>query len=294
MNAEGSGQVDPPEGAPGCLTSERLQHAQATYRALVQEHYPVEFSIGHRLAYLRTYASPRVAGLLVQTGHVAHTPLKRATDTGLFIYELIHAGFDSETGEHVVARLRAMHLRWKIRNEDHLWVLGTFVVLSLRLIDQVSHRPLSEDERQATVDFYRELGTRMGVQDVPADFATFAATFDAYELANLRRSPAGQQLLAATWRAALSTMPAVLRPFTGQAIAALTTEPARTALGLDRPSALTRSAVFLALRTHSRTGVLASTAPQFTPGGPQVVYPGGYRLEQLGPDDAEDAQRSLD
>lgn len=270
-------------GLPTLLPPERLAAAEATYQRVVEE-FTLEFRLANALAYLRTYASPRVASLLLHTGHVEHAATERAVDTALFVYELVHAGVDSERGREVVRRLNAMHHRWSIRNDDSLWVLGTFAVLGPQVIDTLGWRRLTDDEHQACVDWWREVGTRMGITGIPQTHLDFADSFRAYERANLRRTEAGQVLLDASWDVMTADLPPALRPASRLVAAALTDEPARSALGLPRVGAPARTALRLALVSR---GLLSRTRGTpvpgwFTPGAPVGPYTDGYTLDDLG------------
>ncbi|WP_176819081.1 oxygenase MpaB family protein [Quadrisphaera sp. DSM 44207] len=270
------------EALPRLLAPDHLARAEAVYQDLVTVRFGFEARLGHVLAYLRTYASPSIAGLLAHTGHVQHAPEKRATDTGLFVYELFVAGLDSPTGDQVVRRLAAMHSRWRIADDDYTWVLGTFAVLGTRVIERCARRRLTDDERQATVDWWREFGTRMGVVDVPATYAEFADAFDDYERRRLRRTEEGQALLAASWPALVAGLPAPARPLARQLVGVLTDEPARSALGLPRPDPATRAAVTTALRARALLQRGRGTGLGFTPGAPIGPYRDGYTLDDLG------------
>lgn len=260
-----------------------LVAAEATYRA-INNAFPTETKLAHALAYLRTYASPRVSGLLAHTGHVQHSPTKRAVDTGLHFLELLHHGLDSPQGHQVIESMNRMHHHWKIRNEDNLWVLGTFAVLGPQVIDTYAWRTLTDAERQATVDWWREVGTRMGITDIPTTYPDFAATFRDYELTHLRCSDAGQQLLAASWPVAMTQLPAPLRPLGRHIIAALTDEPARAALALPAVPSLARAALRTALVTASLAAHQRNPHPTltFTPGASVGPYTRGYKIEELG------------
>lgn len=112
---------------------------------------------------------------------VEHAATKRATDTRLLVYEFIHHGLDSEQGDVVIAALDRMHGRWSIRGDDFLWVLATFVVPTTRFLDRFAWRRVSEEKREATATWFRAMGERMGLSDVPDGYADFEAFLDDYE-----------------------------------------------------------------------------------------------------------------
>lgn len=275
----------PHDVAPTLLDAERLREVEAIYRQLVMVAFPVETQIANTLAYLRTSAAPRIAGLTSHTGHAEHAATKRASDTALLMYELYYRGFDSPQGRVVVDKMRQMHHRWSIRNEDFVYVLGTFAVLGPQTIDRYGWRRLDEAERQATVDFFRELGTRMGVVDIPETPADFVEAFETYERTELRRTDNGMRLMAAAWGAASGNLPAPLRPLARAVIATLTDQPARAAMGLASPPRALQGVIKAALVGRGVIGRVKnpqSRTPRFNSGGKTDQYPDGYILDELG------------
>lgn len=276
--------VEDHQSPPTLLPPEQLARAEAIYRDVVMRTFAFESRVGHHLAFMRTFTSPSVVGLLAHTGQIEADHHRRGTDTGLFMYELIHHGLDSPTGRHIVERLNAMHHRWRISNDDYVWVLGTFCVLGIQVIDRYGWRALTDEERQATIDWYRELGTRMGIQGIPTTYDTFETRFRDYENSHLRRTAKGDRLIAVTLDIVLSPVPRPLRPAALKAAAVIVDEPARTALGLPTPGRLTTAAVKLALRARAllrRRKI--DPQPWFTPGEPVSDYPNGYTIADLGP-----------
>lgn len=269
---------------PVVLTPQRLAEVNDAYRKLALVDFATESRIGFHLAYLRTFASPRVAGLLSHTGQMEQEPRRRGTDTGLFMYELIHAGLGSEVGDDVVRRLNGMHHRFAIRNEDYIWILGTFVVLGLRTIRRFGWRDLTPFEEQASIDWYRELGARMRVADVPESYPAFDDWFNAYERDELRSSPAGRRLVTATLDTVFGPVPRLLRPLAVRSAAVLLDEPARSALGFSNPGAALRFGVHALFRLRAfRRRRQPDPANWFEPGSSSSTYPDGYTLDDLGP-----------
>ena len=266
------------------LAPAALADAETTYRRLTMQTFAFEIQVGHYLAFVRTFASPRVAGLLVRTGEMEANPRRRATDTGLSMYEMIHHGLDSPEGQEITRNLNALHHRWKIHNNDYLWVLGTFAVLGIQVIDRYGWRKLTDHERQATIDWYRELGTRMGITDIPETYQQFAAWFKAYEQSHLKRTDAGDRLIAATREIVLARVPRPLRPAALRAAAVIVDDPARTALAMHQPGWLNITAVtgLLRLRAIWRRHQ-PDPEPWFQTGASSEVYPQGYAIRDLGP-----------
>lgn len=75
-----------------------------------------------------------------------------------------------------------MHRAHSIPNDDLRYVLCTFVVVPVQWVDQYGKRPLDDGELVATVRYYQELGRRMAIRDIPADYAGVVDTMDRYEV----------------------------------------------------------------------------------------------------------------
>jgi uncharacterized protein (DUF2236 family) len=264
--------------------AERLRLLDQQYRELALSTFAFETQLAHRIGYLRTFASPRIAGLLTHTGQMRAEPRRRATDTGLMMYSLIHAGLQSPVGRLGVARLNEMHRRWRITNDDYIWVLGTFAVTSIRMMMRAGWRPVTEAEKQVVIDWHVELGTRMGITDIPHDFATFDAWFTAYEARMLCRTDAGEELLKLASAVIASKIPRPLRRPTFALAPVLFEEPARIALGYRRPGPAARGTVatLLTLRAWRRR-LSGPRGPWFIYGAPTTQYPQGWTLDDVGP-----------
>ncbi|GAB3270424.1 oxygenase MpaB family protein [Kineosporia babensis] len=265
--------------------AERVRRLDREYRELAMSTFVFETRLAHRLSYFRTFASPRIAGLLKHTGQMQAEPRRRAYDTGLMMYALIDAGLESPTGRHAVSRLHQMHRRWRITNDDYIWVLGTFAVMSVRMIERAGWRAITEAEKQTVIDWHVELGSRMGITDVPLDPQSFDAWFSAYEARMLRRTDAGQELLRLAMDVVGSQIPKRLRRPVLSLAPVLIDEPARSALGFGTPNWLARTtvAVLLQVRAWRRRRSGPPEKPFFEMGGVNSEYPDGWTLDDLGP-----------
>jgi hypothetical protein len=266
--------------------------AHEVYRTLVLLDLPFELKFGLNLAFYRTFASPRIAALLTHTGEMAHDPDKRAFDTGLIIYEIITNGFAHERSRRVIAALNRMHGRWPIAQEDYRYVLSAFVVAPTRFVDQWGwrRRRLTAHERMATASFYRDLGHRMGIRDLPETYEGFARTFDDHEERHLAPSGHGRQLMALTQRVIAEQLPQVLRPvarpLAGRLTAVLIDQRLATCLGLRPASSAERATAraLFELRGAVERRRVPRTDPSFTPGMPVNAHPDGYDVDDLGVD----------
>ncbi len=143
--------------------------------------FPWDYNQALSFALFRTYAVPSIGRLLAQTGEFTERVQKRYDDTALILDAVLEHGHDSTQGRAAIRRMNQMHGAYDISNADFLYVLATFVVVPIRWIDSMGWRRLSEHERIAAANNYRELGKRMGMKDIPATHQEFAAYMDDYE-----------------------------------------------------------------------------------------------------------------
>ncbi len=94
---------------------------------LTYQLFPWDIERSLELALFNTYAIPTISGLLARTGEFAERPRKRY-DAVLILAEIGESGLESERGQAALGRMNAMHGRFKITNEDYLYVLSTFVL----------------------------------------------------------------------------------------------------------------------------------------------------------------------
>jgi hypothetical protein len=263
-----------------------LAEAHRIYRHAALFDLVRDFRIGLNLAFYRTFAVPRIAELLAHTGELQRQPHKRSIDTGLWMYELIEAGFDTDRGRRVVAGLNRMHARWHIEQEDYRYVLLTFIVVPTRWIDTYGPRRLTALEKTAITRFYRELGIRMAIYDLPEDYAAAERTLDAYEHRHVTYSAAGASLMHATQTVMASQLPRPLQPAATWLTRLILEDHVAGAVGLSPAPRIGRRllkvATIVRRRCSSHRG--PRTQSWFRPGRSITgVYPDGYSLDDLGP-----------
>lgn len=259
---------------------QRIVHRLACYD------FPFDMTRALEFALFRTYCVPSISGLLDRTGEFARCPQKRYDDTDLIVSELMEWGYDSERGAAALDRMNRIHGHFAISNEDYLYVLSTFVFEPIRWNARFGWRRMNEAERLALFHFWRAVGERMGIRDVPTDYSAFERLNLETERARFRHATSNARVGAATRELFASWFPRWLRPLVRQAIHAMLDEPVRAAFGFPRPMPGLRVLVTgalrlraLALRAWPRRRV-----PRLRTAMPHPSYPAGYRLELTGPD----------
>jgi hypothetical protein len=212
-------------------------------------------------------------------------PQKRYDDTDLIVSELMDYGYDSERGKRALRRMNQIHGRFAIRNEDFQYVLSTFVYEPIRWIDKYGWRTLCEQEKLAMFYFWREVGRRMNIKDLPESYTAFEQFNVAYERDHYQYADSNHRVGRATVEMFMSWMPAFLRPLGRRAMYALMEDRLIECFGFPRPSRSMRWLVHAGLKSRAwllrwlplrRRPVLRT---ELTP----RTYPRGYAIEELGP-----------
>jgi hypothetical protein len=238
-------------------------------------------------ALFRTYAVPSIGGLLARTGEFTERTQKRYDDTVLILDAVLEHGPTSDEGRTAIRRMNRMHRAHGVGNEDLRYVLATFVVMPIRWIDAYGWRRLTEVERIASAEYYRDLGRRMGIRDIPPTWQAFARCLDAYERAHFGFD-AGAREVAESTLALLATFPPnhrLPRPLVRRISLAVMDAPLLDAFRFRRPGPVFRALVRGALRARGRVVRLLPPrrSPFFARQLPQIrSYPGGYDVAGLG------------
>ncbi|WP_433868659.1 oxygenase MpaB family protein [Saccharopolyspora sp. CA-218241] len=254
------------------------------FRLLAEHEFPWDIGKALEFALFRTYAVPAVGRLLDRTGEFVRCPQRRYDDTTLLLYEIFHSGPSGARGREALARLNAIHGRYRISNADHLYTLSTFVVTPTRWLDRYGWRRLHPHEVRALTNTMRRMGEGMGITGIPEDHAGFVRLFDDYERDHFGFHPGGRRVAEATLALFASWYPRPLRPAVVRAARCAMEPHLLAAFGFPEPAPLGRALVDRALRTRAALVRLGPVRPDSRPAAPvPLSYPDGYRIGDLGP-----------
>jgi hypothetical protein len=247
--------------------------------------FPWDYVRALEMALYRTFCVPTTSRILVQSGEFEQRPQRRYDDTALLMAEIMEWGYDSDRGRESLRRINRFHRHYDISNEDFLYVLSTFHLEPIRWIDRFGWRRLTENEKQASFHFWREVGRRMAIRDIPDSHAAFEAWSQAHERERFRYDDANRRIATATRELFVGWAPAPLRSTVRVAIHSMLDQPMREAFGFPEAPAVVGAMVGGALRTRARVLRLlpARTTKSFITGKPQRSWPQGYRISELGP-----------
>ena len=259
-------------------------HRRIVYLDVCHE-FPFDTTRSLEVALFRTFAVPAIAELLDSTREFGDRAQRRYDDTDLLLSAIVEEGYDSELGRAAIRRMNRIHGRFEIANEDFLYVLSTFVFEPIRWNERFGWRRLVEQERLATFETWRQIGRRMNIRDIPPTYAELERFNREYEGRRFRFSEAGARVARATRAMFLAWFPLLPRRVGERAISAVLDEPLLDAVGFSRPSTVERRAVEGALRLRSRAVRLLPPRREarLRTRLRRRSYPGGYRIETLGP-----------
>jgi dephospho-CoA kinase len=250
--------------------------------------FPWDITRALELALLKTFCLPSISGLLSSTGEFEQRPRKRYDDTGLMVAELLRHGPDSAAGSAVIQRLNRIHGHYAIANADFLYVLSGFVAEPIRWLERYGWRPLTTAEQQALFRFWRHVGARMGIAELPATLEQLLALNERVEATLFAAAASNRRVADATLAMLLADCPASLRPPLAALLRGVLPDAVATSLGWPPAPSWLQRALRLTLRVRSRlvNGWQRLRPPhrsRFYSERPTPSYGKGFQLEQLGP-----------
>ena len=257
------------------------------YRQTMLWEFAHEARMGWQLAFLRPFCTPGMAKTLVDAGHLVHSPLKRAYDTGLIIYEIVYHGLEHPRARQMVSIMNQAHHGRNLKPQDMTYVLSAFIVAPYRYIEWAGWRPLLDVEKQAAVHFYDRLGALMNIENRPSSYEEAETLLDAYEAENVIPSPDAAILGSKLMDVFRGRLPKPLRPRAVQLFGVLLNDRRiDMALGYEPPARPLQLAANVSAKLYGlvHSWMRPMTKPIFTPGNKAGhAYPSGYKPEDLGP-----------
>ena len=248
--------------------------------------FPWDTTRALELALFRTFGVAKGSALLAGTGEFTQRPQKRYDDTVLMLSEMVEHGYDSERGRAAMRQMNRLHGRYAIPNDEFLYVLSTFIFEPIRWNARFGWRPLIAQEKLAAFYFWREIGRRMNIKQLPTDITMFEQFNLEYEQEHFRYAESNERLATVTRDMFLGWfLPRPLWRLGEPAIYAMLDDPLLDAVAFPHPSARMRWFVEGMLKTRARLirRMPVRRRPRLLTEQPTRTYPNGYRIEELGP-----------
>ncbi|KAF9430867.1 hypothetical protein BGZ94_003040 [Podila epigama] len=275
----------------------------------------LEFSL------FKTFGIPSVSKVLVATKQLTHDCLRRSEDTVFFLLEMteLHSRGVLRTineGKHdpeaikddhkrfqtSLDRINFLHSHYKIKNDEYLYSLALFILEPPVMIAAFDWRELTLLERNALLAHWTFIGKGMGIKDIPDNLEELAAWTEEFESKNARLHDANVKIADATVELLLSITPKFTHGVLMWGVSAMLSERFRVAFGFAPPPPGVTTFVHTLLwlrgrfiryfmlprrKPRVRTGLRRDSHGKFVPAFHKfkpIVYPNGYRTEELGPD----------
>jgi hypothetical protein len=242
---------------PEVLALDPVRDHQRIARLSAGVDFPWDTRRAYELALIKTFADPQAARLLVGTGAFLERTAERYDATLVGIATLGLEGYDSPAGRAALSAMNRAHRAHRIAADAYRYTLSLFVLEPLRWNARFGWRPLHPIERQAGFHFWREVGRRMAIPELPPDLDAMERESLAYEERHVRYDPANRRLLDATVAlVARRSAPWAARPLGAlsmRALSVLLDDRSREAFALPAPSPATRRAVEWTLRGRAAT-----------------------------------------
>jgi hypothetical protein len=218
----------------------QLDYRQAQNIVLVSATFDMPYIMATSLSFalFRTYGIPTIAHLLVQTNQLAQLNIagRRAEDTVVLLSECLLHELDSYRARMSIARINYLHslYRNRISNDDMVYTLSLFILEPIRWIKKYEWRTLSSIEEQARFFYYKELGIRMGIKNIPLTLIDFEKWSNNYEVKNMIYSKDNQICGEATLALMITQFPKCMQNIVRKALLSLIDERLRLSMGFEK------------------------------------------------------------
>lgn len=252
---------------------------------LAYQLFPWDIERSLELALFNTYAIPTISGLLARTGEFVARARKRYDDTVLILAEIGENGLGSERGQAALSRMNAIHGRFKISNDDYLYVLSTFILNPIDWLADYGRRPMTPREQAAWFDSYLAMARAMGISDIPKTIAELRAYRERFETERMVPAPSNRIVADATLDLLLSMyIPGWLNWLGRPIVLALCNDRLVTAIGREPQPAWLKALVAGVLHLRARVlGLMPERrAMRLITRRRTPTYPTGYDIARLG------------
>jgi hypothetical protein len=282
--------------------------AQKISARIIYNDFPFISTKALEFGLFKTYAIPSISKVLVATRELVDHCARRYDDTDLIVREIWEQPFNTWRAELALKRMNALHSKYVISNEDYLYVLTVFAVEPYRWIDKFGYRRSHPLEKECSHLIWTDIGTKMGIKNIPGSYEALEKYLDDYEEANMKYHPNNAHLAKHTMQLLLSNMPSFLHPFGRNAVYALCDARLRKAMGFPEPPILLpeilhgmlfAAGLFTRLFLPPRVEPARRTPQSSLDGASQPqygvrlcpvyhpfepTYKNGYQIEELGPE----------
>lgn len=209
---------------------------QRIVHLLVGYEFPWDMRRALEMALFKTFSSPSISSLLQKTKEFNHAGQKRYDDTGLLISEFFKHGYDSVEGTLAIERINHLHQQYPISNDDYLFVLSTFVLDPINWMNNYAWRAMTSRECEALYLFWKKVGERMGINDIPDTLSQLKEFANQYTVSVVAYDEKNKKMAEATLNIIKRWVPKGFRWMVYPAVNALINDSMRVSFGFAQPS----------------------------------------------------------
>ncbi|ETI22938.1 hypothetical protein G647_04732 [Cladophialophora carrionii CBS 160.54] len=251
-----------------------LRRVERQYASLVQDPYDMDYKAAHKIMHLsmlydcpfiyafsgqfsllKTFTIASGTGLLVKTRQLGSSANvgRRINDTGLITTEFVVGSLDSERGSRALAKMNWMHRQYgdKITQPEMLHTLAVSILEAIRWVDTYEWRELTYLEKVALFVYWREIGNRMGIKDIPPTLEKLAEWTKEYQKTAMAYSDNNRICADMSLEFFLKHVSSPLRGVFRKVLMALLEPRTREALGYAAPSATVQTLVYRFFRLRA-------------------------------------------
>ncbi|MFE3193584.1 oxygenase MpaB family protein [Nocardia sp. NPDC059240] len=206
----------------------------------------------YTLAFLRQMSIPSIARTVHRsgTGDIMRMTRQRNDDTLVFFGEILRCGYTSARGGEVIDRLNEIHARYRISNDQNLYTLASLSLEARRIAEVLGVEIMSGRELDALYFFWRGVGERMGITEIPPSSADFMNWTRQYERDNATFTTGGRAVADAMIADFAARFPRPLRSAGSVLLLSICDDDLLAAHRLSRPTRRRRAIALRALRAY--------------------------------------------
>lgn len=209
--------------------------ARSSIVDLYYQRHPWDFRLGTYLGLLRTMGIADMVSRLYRGSLLQSETFERLQRTRRLIKTLIVEGIDSEPGRHAIASMAAKHRALSASNDEYRYVLSVFFLEPLRFNQRFGVRGFTQQDVQLLLDFWLQVGARMGIDDLMPSLPAWLEFQARYEAAHQGPTPEGHALAKASlYEVVRLVIPRGMRGLTRQVLLGTMEDKLRVVLGLPR------------------------------------------------------------
>lgn len=271
---------------------DEVKDCQRIAKLLYSYEFPFDFVRALEVALLYTYGSRSVSRLLDKTGEFSKSGQKRYDDTAILVSLFVESGWDGEFGRKALERVNKSHSHYKIPNDDFAYVLWTFIHFPIEWSKTHGRRQLTQKEQNAWFNFWREIGVRMNMENLPKSKAEFDDFVLEYEAREMIYDPANKNVTDATIAIMANWFPKFVRPMITPVSLSLMPDKFVIAVGHEVPSNTVKAITNTSLKILSKfTKVFAlGSYPTTVDNRRDLTYRNQFKVEELRPDGLKRAE----